>query len=784
VYDSRDWLGSFQNPLGKITYLYNDAAHRLIASTDTLNRTTTFGYDDDGRQTTNTDAALEQTVQIFDARGNLVCVLDAATNVVGRAYDGAGNLTFLTNRNANVWKFRYDGANRLTNTISPLTRTGSQVYNNRGLLQSSTDPMLHTTSFGYDARGRMTSKSDNMGVNNYQYDGNNNLTLLTNVGTGTKLLWAFDANNRTTSFTNAAGYVIQYRYDANGNVTNLIYPGNRTVQYFYDSNNHLTNMMDWAGRQTTYAYDLAGRLTGIIRPNNTLRSMGYDDAGQLTNVVERQTSQYPIAFYTLHYDLAGRSDWEFKGPLPHPFTPATRNMTYDADDRLATFNGTNVTVDADGNLTFGPLTNSTFGSYTYDARNELTGAGGVTYGYDPAGNRTFLTNGLAVTSFVINPQGSQMLMRIKNGTTNYYVYGAAGLAYEVDETSTTTNTAFYHFDVRGSTIALTDKSGNLTDQIEYSPYGSTTFRAGSTDTPFGYNGQFGVQTDPNGLLFMRARYYNPYISRFLNPDPSAFNGGLNFYAFCNGNPISDTDPFGLGEWYDRWGASVGQWVSTAQTYYNNNLPWVVSGTLNTGISIVGNVLSTPQALGHLGEGSGTFSANPSWSTAPGLLSDVAVTAGTLAGGLSPIAAFNTPLGYGNVVYRYASEGEVNAMNQINGGSSILNTDAAGAAKNVYVTPDAPYSTVGEAESSLQIGAENPNGATASPSYIIAGDASGVDFSYRGQVAGGSGTEWITSQQIPVISVNPIGYNLYYGTAAAGLSYTGAGAGHNNSTGKP
>jgi hypothetical protein len=211
---------------------------------------------------------------------------------------------------------------------------------------------------------------------------------------------------------------------------------------------------------------------------------------------------------------------------------------------------------------------------------------------------------------------------------------------------------------------------------------------------------------------------------------------------------------------------------------------VVSGTLNTGISIVGNVLSTPQALGHLGEGSGTFSANPSWSTAPGLLSDVAVTAGTLAGGLSPIAAFNTPLGYGNVVYRYASEGEVNAMNQINGGSSILNTDAAGAAKNVYVTPDAPYSTVGEAESSLQIGAENPNGATASPSYIIAGDASGVDFSYRGQVAGGSGTEWITSQQIPVISVNPIGYNLYYGTAAAGLSYTGAGAGHNNSTGKP
>jgi hypothetical protein len=48
---------------------------------------------------------------------------------------------------------------------------------------------------------------------------------------------------------------------------------------------------------------------------------------------------------------------------------------------------------------------------------------------------------------------------------------------------------------------------------------------------------------------MRARYYNPYICRFINADPSGFAGGLNFYAFCNDNPISETDPFGLGAGY-------------------------------------------------------------------------------------------------------------------------------------------------------------------------------------------------------------------------------------------
>jgi len=44
---------------------------------------------------------------------------------------------------------------------------------------------------------------------------------------------------------------------------------------------------------------------------------------------------------------------------------------------------------------------------------------------------------------------------------------------------------------------------------------------------------------------MRARYYNPYICRFINPDPIGFAGGLNWYAFADGNPVNYLDPFGL-----------------------------------------------------------------------------------------------------------------------------------------------------------------------------------------------------------------------------------------------
>ncbi|MBT2288844.1 hypothetical protein J7E73_06760 [Paenibacillus albidus] len=56
-------------------------------------------------------------------------------------------------------------------------------------------------------------------------------------------------------------------------------------------------------------------------------------------------------------------------------------------------------------------------------------------------------------------------------------------------------------------------------------------------------------TDENGLYYMRARYYNPDIKRFVNRDvvtgTISSAQTLNRYAYVNGNPISYVDPFGL-----------------------------------------------------------------------------------------------------------------------------------------------------------------------------------------------------------------------------------------------
>jgi len=96
-------------------------------------------------------------------------------------------------------------------------------------------------------------------------------------------------------------------------------------------------------------------------------------------------------------------------------------------------------------------------------------------------------------------------------------------------------------DALGSTRLLTNASGAVVQRYDYTPYGETTQTASGFSNPYQYTGR---ERDDNGLYYYRARYYNPGMGRFIAEDPIGLAGGLNWYAYAEGNPISYIDPTG------------------------------------------------------------------------------------------------------------------------------------------------------------------------------------------------------------------------------------------------
>jgi RHS repeat-associated protein len=145
---------------------------------------------------------------------------------------------------------------------------------------------------------------------------------------------------------------------------------------------------------------------------------------------------------------------------------------------------------------------------------------------------------------------------------------------------TPTNQVYcYHFNATGSTIAMMDQSQAVVNSYVYDAFGNVT-QSETISQPFKYVGQFGVMTEPNGFYYMRARYYDPKVGRFISEDPTGFDGGdVNLYAYVAGNPVMGIDPLGL--------CAKPAWLDTVETA--NSLATVGSLALTlapTGISNV------------------------------------------------------------------------------------------------------------------------------------------------------------------------------------------------------
>ena len=179
----------------------------------------------------------------------------------------------------------------------------------------------------------------------------------------------------------------------------------------------------------------------------------------------------------------------------------------------------------------------------------------------------------------------------------------------------------YHFNNIGSTSAVTDMDGTIVHAYSYGTYGEL-LSGNREGIRFLYNGRYGVVTDENGLYYMRARYYNVDIKRFINQDvvegSIATSPSLNQYAYCQGNPVKLTDPFGLSPF-------------TSWSVLGHGLLDVLGF-----IPVIGAIPDTVNALWYLAEGD-HFSAAASFVSAVPGWGDVIGAVGKTAKGCSKVS---------------------------------------------------------------------------------------------------------------------------------------------------
>jgi RHS repeat-associated protein len=130
---------------------------------------------------------------------------------------------------------------------------------------------------------------------------------------------------------------------------------------------------------------------------------------------------------------------------------------------------------------------------------------------------------------------------------------------------------YLHHDQQDSIRLLTGSAGTTTGSITFDAYGNKLESTGTT-SPLGYDAQY--TSSDTGLIYLRARTYDPKTAQFLSVDPLV---GLTRapYIYTEDNPMNSTDPTGLWFGVDDLVASgvglvVGGTVSTVDQVVSGN----------------------------------------------------------------------------------------------------------------------------------------------------------------------------------------------------------------------
>jgi len=573
-YDANDNRTTVTNALGFMTGYAYDALDRLTSVTDPLIHSTYYGYDSIGNRTVITDANGIATNYTYDALDRLIGVTDAEGGAVSYGYDEVGNRTVITDANLHLTDYTYDPLDRVVGVTDPEGNTTSYGYDETGNRTVITDANSAITHFAFDSENRLTSVAYPDSTVSFSYDGLDSRLVMTDT-TGITT-YEYDALSRPLTITHPSG-VVGYRYDAL-NRTQMIYPDGEVVTYTYDLSDRLDEVEDWDSRTVTYGYDNADRLTSLQYPNSTSASYSYDNADRLTNLTNSSVVSGTLSTFTYTLDDVGNrlQMVDVDGTTSYSYddlyrltqvdcpvgTPATVSYTYDAMGNRTVMTTTSTityTYDtADRLLASGPIT------FTWDNNGNMLSKGDITYSYDYANRLVEVISGTQTITFTYNGDGVRVgkcvdgtcttylqdvaaplpvvLVDTTGGQDSLYTYGLDLVAM----TDPSSAQSYYHYDGLGSTRNLSNGTGQGIASYTYDAFGAVRSTTGSSGNEFTFTGE--QADDEFGLIYLRARYYDPDLGRFTSrdwlPGIESIPQTLNRYPYVRNNPVNATDPRG------------------------------------------------------------------------------------------------------------------------------------------------------------------------------------------------------------------------------------------------
>lgn len=174
----------------------------------------------------------------------------------------------------------------------------------------------------------------------------------------------------------------------------------------------------------------------------------------------------------------------------------------------------------------------------------------IDYGYGPDGNlasrsKTPSNGKKTTTHYLVDPTPPfpQIVAEYDDAghPTATFVYGD-----ELLGRTQAGKDSYYEHDGHGSVAVVTDASGAVVRSATYDAWGNPVETSGADDDPYGYVGE--RRDVDTGLIYLRARWYDPSVGRFLSPDPAPAPqdrpASLNAYLYADGEPVGGVDPAG------------------------------------------------------------------------------------------------------------------------------------------------------------------------------------------------------------------------------------------------